>query len=129
MDTPVVISEGFAVAKALSGEDFALAAGSGFKTIVSLLPDGERPDLPSSHQTKVAAAKAGLAFVHLPASKFELFADATVDAMGDALATLPAPVLATCASGQRAAIVWAATAARTSPVDHVLNQLDRKSVV
>jgi len=124
MLAPVFITEGFAVASALAREDYAMAAGLGFKTIVSLLPDGEKPDALASAQAMQAAAQAGLAFAYVPAAAFEVFADEPVSALRRVLGEAAGPVLATCFSGQRAAIVWAAATARTCPVNSVLASLE-----
>lgn len=123
MLAPVAITETFAVAKSLSRDDYARAAKLGFGMIVSLLPDGEKADVLTSAQAMQAATEAGVAFAHVPTATYEVFADETVSALRGILARTPGPVLAMCASGQRAAIVWAAATARTAPVGHVLDKL------
>lgn len=114
------IVEGFAVTGALNSELMAEAAASGFKTILNFRPDGEAEGQVTSAQLAELAAAAGLDYAHIPASKLELFDDAVVDAAAAALVRREGPLLATCASGQRAAIVWGAVQARALSVDTVL---------
>ena len=123
MLTPVPITRDFAVTSALSSADFERAAKLGFKTVVSLLPDGERPDALSSKETMAAAQASGMTFAYIPTSTLDIFSDRTVDALQSVLNQTQGPVLAMCASGQRAAIAWAAARARAHPVDAVLDSL------
>jgi sulfide:quinone oxidoreductase len=117
------ITDGFAVSGALTAEDFANVAAQGFKAVISNLPDGESRAHPSSAEAAALAESAGLEYRHLPVTKFELFSDAFVSAMGKALAELPGPILAHCMSGQRSIVAWAAATARHEPVDQVLATL------
>lgn len=113
----------FAVTGALQPADFAEAARLGFKSILSNLPDGESPNYPSSAHEAVLAREVGLAFRHIPATKFEVFGDRVVEGTHVALRELEGPVLAHCASGLRSALAWAAAAARYQSVDCVLATL------
>jgi uncharacterized protein (TIGR01244 family) len=108
-----------AVAGALTAADFAAAKAQGFKSIVSNRPDGEEPGQLTAAQEAELAAAAGLAFRHVPATRFDLFSEGVVDAMAAALADLDGPVLAHCKSGLRSAYAWAAAAARTTPLEDV----------
>ena len=123
MDRIARLAPDFAVTSALREADYAEAARLGFKSILSNLPDGEDASIPPARQQAVAAWRAGLKFRHVPAPKLDLFTDATVEGMADALAGLDGPVLAHCKSGVRSAIVWAAASARSQPVDCVLDAL------
>ena len=114
------ITPAFAVTGALQPADFAQIAAAGFKSVLSNLPDGEQASHPTSRQAAELAARAGLAFRHVPTTKAELFTDRVVDGIGEALRELPGPVLAHCASGLRSAVAWATAAARFHPADHVL---------
>ena len=91
--------------------------------MLSNLPDGELPVHPTSKEEAELAARAGLAYRHVPTTKAELFTDRVVDGVGEALRELPGPVLAHCASGLRSAVAWATAAARLQPVDRVLATL------
>lgn len=113
----------YVVSAQLSESDFAELAEHGFKSVINFRPDGEAASQISNDDAKLAAEAAGLAFAHIPVRKFDLFADETVGEAERTFTALPSPVLAYCASGQRAAVVWAAVAARTKPVNDVLATL------
>lgn len=117
------LTSNFAVTGQMFPEDFAEAARLGFRSIISNRPDGEDPSQPTAREEAVLAWRLGLLFRHVPAAKHDLFTDPVLEATVDALAALPTPVLAHCASGQRSAIIWAAASARSQPVDCVLAAL------
>jgi uncharacterized protein (TIGR01244 family) len=123
MNKVTQITSHFAVTGALQPADFAEIAAAGFKSVLSNLPDGESPAYPTSAQEAELAARAGLGFRHIPTTKADLFTNRVVDGIGDALRELPGPVLAHCASGMRSAVAWATAAARTQPVDRVIETL------
>ena len=119
----VPITADFAVARALRTEDFEVVAAQGFRTIINFLPDGETQFQVSAADARRLCEKAGMAYAHVPAQKYGVFTDGVVMAARQALASLQSPVLAYCASGQRAAIVWAAAKSQSMPVDAVLATL------
>lgn len=123
MDQLVHITPHFAVAAALAPGDFARIAALGFKAVISNRPDGEESDQITGREEAVLAWRAGLKFVHVPASKLDLFTDEVVEGMANAVRRLDGPILAHCKSGTRSAIIWAAASARTQPVDCVLAAL------
>jgi sulfide:quinone oxidoreductase len=120
---PIQINPHFAVTGALAPEDYAKAAALGFKSIVSNLPDGESSAHPTAAQAADLAARVGLAYRHIPVTKQDLLSDRVLDGTAEALEELPSPVLAHCASGLRSAAAWALTAARSQPVDCVLDRV------
>lgn len=112
------------VAGALTADDIAAAAKSGFRTIVNLRPDGEAPSQTNSDDAREAALEHGLRYVFIPATRQDVFSDRVVSAAHTAFGDADAPILAHCAAGQRAAIVWAATEARRGRgVDDILAAL------
>lgn len=117
------LASGVSVAGALTLQDIDEVAQQGFRTLINFRVDGESVQQVESRDARQAAERLGLMYIHIPASKHELFTDAVVDAASEAFAASQGPVLAHCAGGQRAAIVWAATAARKQPVSEVLEQL------
>ncbi|MET0195212.1 MAG: TIGR01244 family sulfur transferase [Hyphomicrobiaceae bacterium] len=119
------ITPNFAVAGVLRPEDFAVIRAMGFAAVISNLPDGESAAHPSAAQEAQLAEAAGLAFRHIPTTKFDVFSDRVVGGMQSALTEFPAPVLAHCASGMRSAAAWAGAAARLQPADRVLEALQR----
>ncbi len=123
MDTIIWLTPRFAVTSALTEADFVEARALGFKAILSNRPDGEEATQLTARQEAVLAWRAGLQFRHVPAGKLDLFTDATIESMADALVGLEGPVLAHCKSGVRSAIVWAAASARSQTVDCVMDTL------
>jgi uncharacterized protein (TIGR01244 family) len=123
MQRIVFLTPHFAVTGALSRDDFASVAAQGFKSVLSNLPDGESRQHPTAAEAAGLAGQAGLGFRHVPATKSEVFSEPVVEGVSRALAELPGPVLAHCASGLRSAIAWAAAAARGQPADCVLAAL------
>ncbi len=117
------ITPRFAIAGQLSQDDFAQAAALGYRTIINNRPDGEERGQLSAAEGRAAAAEHGLSYVHIPATKHDIFTDDVVGQMADVLAAQDGPVLAHCKSGQRSAIAWAAAAARGAPVGEVLAAL------
>jgi uncharacterized protein (TIGR01244 family) len=123
MNRIVQIAPQFAVTGALGPEDLLAAAGAGFRSVISNLPDGELPAFPGSAAAAELARRAGLQFRHLPVRKGEIDWAALGRGMRQALADLPPPILAHCASGQRSALAWAAAAAGYHPAEAVLATL------
>jgi len=119
----VQITPQFAVTGALAPTDLAIAAGMGFRAVLSNLPDGELPGAPRSAEERELAARAGLGFAHVPLRKGDLDFPAIARDMLVALDGLKPPVLAHCASGQRSALAWAIAAVRCHSVERVLAAL------
>ena len=117
------LAPGVSVAGALTFQDISAVAEQGFRTLINFRVDGESLQQLESSDARLAAERLGLTYIHIPTSTHELFTDAVVDAASEAFSVSQGPVLAHCAGGQRAAIVWAATAARKQPVTQVLEQL------
>ncbi len=117
------LTEEFAVAATPAAVDFDALYAAGFRTVINFRPDGESPGQIPSRSLSAHARDAGLRYVDLPASKFELFTSLVVDGAHEVLKSAQGPVLGFCASGQRAAIVWAAARARDHAVDQVLGVL------
>jgi sulfide:quinone oxidoreductase len=120
MSKIIQITPSFAVAGQLEPEDFAHAAALGFRTIVNNRPDGEERGQLSAAEGRQAAEENGLAYVHIPATKHDIFTDSVVNQMADVVSAQNGPVLAHCKSGQRSAIAWAAATARGQSVSEVL---------
>jgi uncharacterized protein (TIGR01244 family) len=123
MNSIHAVTADFAVAGALTPEDFARVAAQGFKTVINFRPDGEAVDQMPAAEGRALALSHGLAYLHIPANKYDVFTDPVVDAGEFALKSNEGPVLAHCASGQRALIIWAAAQARSEPVGQVLQTL------
>lgn len=125
MNEIVYLTPDFAITGELAAEDFADAAARGFKAILNNRPDGEEDHQLSSTAEAELSWQSGLKYRHLPLDKHELFTDPVVEGMIKAIGELEGPILAHCKSGLRCAIVWAAAAARSTPVDDVLATLEK----
>ena len=125
MQDVTYITPMFAVTGELVPDDFAEIAKLGFKCVISNRPDDEETTQMLARAEAATAWRHGLKFVHVPAAKLDLFTNAVVEDMADALRSIEGPVLAHCKSGLRSAIVWAAASARNQPVDCVLAALKK----
>lgn len=95
------LSADFYVSPQITQEDLREAAARGFKSAISNRPDGEEEGQPSAAEVRAMAEARGMEFFHLPVIPGAI-TDAEGAAMADALARLPAPILAFCRSGARA---------------------------
>ena len=99
------VTEQLYVAPQISVADVAEAARQGFKTMINNRPDGEDPAQPSSAEIEAAAAKAGLAYFHIPVRGGPT--PEQVEAERKVLEEVAAgPVLAYCRSGTRSIVTW-----------------------
>lgn len=127
--SPIIrVSMHLALSGVLAAEDFARLAAQGFRSVVSVRPDQEDANQITGRAEAVQAWRTGLQFRHVPVTFSELFRDDRIEALADALASLEAPILVHCSTGRRAALLWAATAARTAPVHHVIAALEAAGV-
>jgi uncharacterized protein (TIGR01244 family) len=105
----IALTPDFAVSPQLAANDFAGVAAQGFKTVINNRPDGEGGgEQPTSPELARAAERVGLHYVYLPVVSGAITA-AQVQAMRDALASLPGPTLAFCRSGARSAQMFGLT--------------------
>jgi uncharacterized protein (TIGR01244 family) len=89
--------------------DVDALAEQGIRSLINNRPDDEVPEQPNSSALAAAAARHGMAYVHLPVVSGQWHED-VVDAFADALHTLPPPILAFCRSGTRSCTLWALSA-------------------
>ena len=114
------ISDSVAISGWLDEEDFAEVKSLGFDKVINFRPDNEARDQIPSAEAEAAAHRSGLDYVQIPVTRQDLFKDDIVELAAKEFAS-GGRTLAYCASGQRAAIVWAAATARSHPVDEVLS--------
>ena len=96
----------FAVAPQLTADDLAAVAAAGFRSVINNRPDLEGgPDQPLNASIAAAAAALGLEYAWLPVIPSDITPD-DVTQMKALTARLPAPVLAFCRSGARAAKLY-----------------------
>lgn len=118
------ISEHFSVSPQLGAGDIDAAAAAGFKTILNLRPDGEKPGYLADAEVARIAAGLGLDYRHVPVPVKGTMPDITpqrIEAFGLALEELPVPVLAYCGTGRRAVLMWALCSAGKMAVDDILS--------
>ncbi len=112
---PIALSDEIAVGEVPQAEEIPILAKAGFRSLINVQPEGEVMRLTDAASCQLAAAAAGLAYVHVPIES-RLPSEARIKAFADALSAMPRPVYAYCYSGGRAAAVWAlAVAPETSP--------------
>lgn len=101
------------VREQVSLAEVAVIGKAGYRTLVSLRPDGEAPNQPSAEKVAAAAGSAGMQFFYVPVTPGSI-SDEAVNALATVLAKSDQPVLLYCRRGSRAARTWAlAEASRT----------------
>jgi uncharacterized protein (TIGR01244 family) len=120
---PLSANVSIAIGAAPVAADLAAIKAAGFSSLIDFRLDGEAQAHESDSARHRAAEAVGLAYARIPAAKHELFTDAVVAPAAALLTAARGPILAHCASGQRAAIIWAAATARREPVGDVLEAL------
>ena len=92
-------------------EDVAAAAEQGIALIINNRPEDESADQTPGDAIADAARQAGLGYLAVPVTHAG-FSQWQVDAMAEALAAAPGPVLAYCRSGTRSTLLWALAQAK-----------------
>jgi uncharacterized protein (TIGR01244 family) len=112
---PIALSDEIAVGEVPLADEIPILAKAGFRSLINVQPEGEVMRLTDAASCQLAAAAAGLAYVHVPIES-RLPSEAQIKTFADALSAMPRPVYAYCYSGGRAAAVWAlAVAPETAP--------------
>lgn len=118
------ITPEFAIAPQISEVDFDRIRDLGFRAIVNARPDDETGEFITSTEAAQRASALGLGYTHVPTANHAVFEGDIIDAFENALMELPAPILAHCKSGTRAAILWAMVAARHRSAQEVIATLN-----
>lgn len=100
------LESGFAITDAVSPEDLDEVARRGFRSVICNRRPGEAEDHPDDRPLKARAAELGLEWRCIPVIPGE-YSEDDIAAFGEALETLPAPILAFCKTGKRAVHLWA----------------------
>jgi sulfide:quinone oxidoreductase len=112
---PIALSDEIAVGEVPQADEIPILARAGFRSLINVQPDGEVMRLADAASLQLAAAAAGLAYVHLPIES-RLPSETRIKGFAEAMASMPRPIYAYCYSGGRAAAAWAlAVAPQTSP--------------
>lgn len=102
------LTEQFAVAPQLTGDDMQAVADAGFKSVIINRPDLEGgPGQPLAADVMQAARAAGLTVEYQPVVGSAI-TGADVDRFAELLQDLPKPILAYCRTGNRCATLFRA---------------------
>lgn len=106
-----------AVTEQIQLSDIPQIATRGYQTLIDLRPDGEAADQPASQAVEAAASASHLKFAYVPVPHGDI-PDSAVNALSQALAASPRPILLYCRSGRRAVRTWSlAEASRPHGLD------------
>ncbi|MDP3376728.1 MAG: TIGR01244 family sulfur transferase [Brevundimonas sp.] len=100
-------------------DELEIVAAAGFRAVISNRPDGEDPGQPTAAEMKAAAENHGLAFRHIPVTGGGI-GPSDIQAMAEALDTLPGPIFGFCRTGTRTAMLWALAKAPSSDPDTLI---------
>ena len=114
------VSDQIFVSPQITETDLAVLQEKGFKSIICNRPDGEGMDQPTFQELSQTALKMGIAMRYIPVSS-GLVDDKDAADFGDALNTLPKPILAYCRSGARSATLWSLAQADDMPLAGILS--------
>jgi len=98
-------------------------ADQGFRKIICNLPDGEIPDVHDSARIFEAAAHFDLECVYMPIVMTEMTPQIVLQHTKEVIETNGA-VLAYCATGRRALMMWALEFSNKYSIDHILSKAD-----
>lgn len=90
----------------LAPADFAVLAERDVRLVINDRPDGEAPGQMAASQGAELAARAGIAYRHIPV-RLPTLSRAEIDAFAESVEAEPGRVHAHCASGLRSATLWA----------------------
>lgn len=113
------LDEGLSTSPQITPEEVAIVAAAGFRAVISNRPDGEESGQPTAAEMKAAAEAHGLEFRHIPVTVGGIGPD-DIQAMAEALDTLPGPIFGFCRSGTRTAMLWALAKAPSSDPDTLI---------
>ncbi|MFP4138184.1 MAG: TIGR01244 family sulfur transferase [Halomonas sp.] len=110
------LEPGFAITDAVNPADLDEVARRGFRAVVCNRRPGEAEDHPDDRPLRERAAELGLEWRCIPVTPGD-YSAADIAAFGEALETLPTPILAFCKTGKRAVHLWAQSRAREPGCD------------
>ncbi|PRY76311.1 sulfide:quinone oxidoreductase [Yoonia maritima] len=113
------LAAGVSASPQIMPDDMQVIKDAGFKAIICNRPDGEGADQPTFQEIANAAKEFGLEAVYQPIVAGKVSDDDAV-AFGNALDTLPGPVLAYCRTGTRSATLWSLSQASALSVADIL---------
>ena len=117
----MALDDEVSVAGQLALNDLRAVRDEGFRSVVVLRPDGEAPGQPGHRQVLDGANEIGLEARYLPLTP-GAWGPAEVRAFSLLKTTMPKPILAFCASGRRAATIWALSEAGARPKADIIER-------
>lgn len=114
------VSDQFFVSPQISETDLAQLREKGIGSVICNRPDGEGADQPTFQELAQTGEKLGLEMRYIPVSG-GIVEDADAQAFGQALETLPKPILAYCRTGTRSATLWSLAKAKSMPLADILS--------
>ncbi len=121
MTIPQFLTDDIWIIGSLSGASLTSLRALGIKTIVNLRPDGESDDQLPNRVLADVARQLNFNYRYLPVASHEVLSAAASADVLDTLTRLSRPLVLACASGQRAAVAWAAAMSQTMAIDEVLD--------
>ncbi len=105
---PRRITDDFFVSPQITADDVPDIKAAGFRSILCNRPDGEEPWQPAFDDVATSAGAEGIEVRSVPIVSGQM-TEADAEAFGEALKTLPKPILAYCRSGTRCTVMWSLT--------------------
>ena len=118
------ISTDFSAFGQVSQSDLQTAVDQGFKSLLINRPDHESPGQPTAAETTAAAESLGMEVRFIPLVSGQLTME-HVEQTKAALAEMPKPILAHCASGMRSAILWSLANKGEMTADDIINAVGK----
>jgi len=121
------LSPQLSISAQIAAIDIPAIAAQGFRTVICNRPDGEKEGQPTFEEILRASENLGLESLHLPVIAKSI-SQADVNAFAELVERLPKPILAYCATGTRAAILWALTQVGKLQTEEILELAQRAGV-
>ena len=113
------ISDSLSVSPQISASDVAQIAVDGYRAIICNRPDGEAADQPLFEEIEDAAQQVGIEVKYIPITQGKV-RDDDAEAFGEAVKSLPGPILAYCRTGTRSVTLWSLSEAEFTPLPDIL---------
>ena len=113
------ISGSLSVSPQISASDVAQIAVDGYRAIICNRPDGEAADQPLFEEIEDAAQQVGIEVKYIPITQGKV-RDDDAEAFGEAVKSLPGPILAYCRTGTRSVTLWSLSEAEFTPLPDIL---------
>ncbi len=114
------LADSLSVTGQIEPNDIPILAEQGIRAIICNRPDGEAPGQPSYAEIAAAAKAKGIESRYQPVVSGAI-GDEDVQAFGEAIGSLPKPVVAYCRSGTRSAALWSLSQAGKRSAEEILH--------